>query len=141
MKCNGCTRRLGRCSGVRFSHSVPLKIKIVKEGTKVMKVTLANGMTIEGTESQVLAAAKALGQSVGNDGVYYNSTSRGLVRIVDMDNNHLRNALLKVYREWVASLSGQSNTVVLNALRNGPSDKTFIALVAEFSRRMASGLI
>ena len=108
-----------------------------------MRVTLNNGMTLEGTVEQVAAAAKALGQSLGNDGVFYMSESRGLVKISDMDDTHLQNALRKVCREWVLkqpdALKFLTGMNLARALKDGCTDKTFLALYAEFAKRVSLG--
>lgn len=106
-----------------------------------MKITLPNGAVVEGTPDQIAVIARSFGVSLGNDGVYYNSTSRGLIKITDMDDTHLANAIRKQYREFAASLSSKSGRDLVLTLRNGPSDKTFTALVAEYARRVSIGRI
>lgn len=70
-----------------------------------MRVTLRNGLILEGTPEQVAQTARKLGESVGNDGIWYLSHSRGLIRIADMNEEHLRNALRRLLfeksTEWV----------------------------------------
>lgn len=82
---------------------VPHRIAERKEET--MRVTLSNGVVLDGTPAQVAETARKLGELVGNDGVWYLSHSRGLVRIVDMNEEHLRNALRRLLfeksNEWV----------------------------------------
>lgn len=100
-----------------------------------MRVTLANGVTIEGTEAEVTKIASQLGISLGNDGTHYMSSTHGLMRIVDMTDNHLMNAIRKMYREWVAKLATDRVTL-LQELSEGPTKNvTFVALVKELARR------
>ena len=87
----------------------------IKEREKNMRVKLSNGLVLEGTPSQVAETARKLGENVGNDGIWYLSSSRGLIRIVDMQEEHLRNALGRLLREkstaWLTMRS------MLNALQ------------------------
>lgn len=103
-----------------------------------MEIKLPNGMTVSGTSDQVNDVLAKLGYgSLGNDGIYYRSQSRGLIRIVDMDENHLRNAMLKMYREWAADLSNQRGIQLLQNLSNGPSNNvTFVALLKEYAKKV-----
>jgi hypothetical protein len=103
-----------------------------------MKATLANGVVIEGTLDQIQTAAKAYGLTYAfeGDGVHYKSASRGLIRIKDMDDTHLRNAMFKMLREWAASLNTLPDDKLLVNLRNGNQDRTFLSLANEFMTRM-----
>jgi hypothetical protein len=105
-----------------------------------MKITLPNGMSLEGTLEQVRAAATALGyaNTLGNDGVHYLSESRGLIPIASMDSAHIRNAILKIYREWVAGLSAEKdNAKLMESLRTGPRNNiTLLALLSTLRGRV-----
>lgn len=113
----------------------------LKEREMTMQVQLTNGLILTGTLAQVVDAARKLGVQLGEDGTYYNSTSRGLIRIVDMDNNHLQNTLRKRYREWAESLRTLSGVNLLNALNSGPSDATTKAMAVELATRIRRGVI
>ena len=99
-----------------------------------MKVTLKNGTVVEGTLEQISAIAKVFGETLETSGFYHSST-HGWVEIRTMTDSHLRNAMLKVYREWANNLSGLSDLQLINALRSNCTDKTFISLLAEFITR------
>ena len=99
-----------------------------------MKVTLKNGSILEGTLDQITSTMRALGEEMKMTGWYHSST-HGWVEIRRMSDSHLRNAMLKVYREWVNSLSGLSDLQLINALRSNCTDETFISLLAEFITR------
>lgn len=99
------------------------------ERKQLMKIQLANGLWLEGTASQLVEAATKLGQALGNDGTYYLSQSRGLIRIDQMDQQHVRNALLKLHREWVSTLTTLNDRQLSNALTTGNQNATFLALV------------
>lgn len=104
-----------------------------------MKVTLNNGMIVEGTLDQIQQVARTFGQTVPvDDGYHYNSSSKGLIRIADMETTHLRNALLKRYVTFVTNLKLLGNDRIATEISN-PSDKTLVGLMAEFSRRKLSG--
>lgn len=102
------------------------------EDMEKFTVKLSNGLEVTGTLDQIQKVASGFGISVGNDGVHYLSASRGLIRIDSMDKTHVRNAMLKYYRTWVESLSTLNGSDLVNALKRGPSDKTFIALLARY---------
>jgi len=120
------------------------KAKVILEKRKeikTMEYTLPNGAKISGTLDQITTVAKALGYKVGNDGVHYNSSTKGLIRIVDMDSNHLKNALLKLHREWSESLKGLNGYNLTRALKDGNVDLTYIGLYTEYIKRVSRGLI
>lgn len=102
-----------------------------------MNITLPNGLKVEGTPDQINKVAQTFGYSdVIGEGTYYKSDTHGYIRIVEMDTRHLRNAMLKMYRNWVTSLSGETDDrALVFKLRDGITDKTFMALLAEFIRR------
>lgn len=81
-----------------------------------MKYTFPNGTTVEGTLDQIMAVAKALGLPVNLDILgaitpprgYYNSESKGLLKISSMESIHIRNALLKRATSFFNGLSTKS---------------------------------
>jgi hypothetical protein len=100
-----------------------------------MRATLRDGTIIEGTVEQVQTIiAKIDGKFDPNQ--WYHSDSKGWVQISTMDAQWLRNALLKMYREWVANLSNDRDFhSLVRSLRNGPNDPTFTALLAAYIRK------
>lgn len=111
-------------------------IELVKETN--MKITLPNGAIVEGTVDQINVIAKAYGiKDAFDPAQYYHSDHKGWILIATMDTNHIKNAMLKMYRTWVTNLSTVENTrdLVLQ-MRNGPSDKTFTALLTELTKRV-----
>lgn len=110
-------------------------INAEEKGTKTMKIEW-NGVTIEGTSAQVAFAASKLGIPLGDDGVWYNSQSRGLTRIADMSEEHLRRAVAKRLRTWAESLSGLTGSDFLQAVNKQGRDVTTNAMLvrlAEFA--------
>jgi hypothetical protein len=105
-----------------------------------MRIQLKNGMVVEGTLDQISAVARQFGETIAfqGDGIHYESSSKGLIRIDSMENQHLRNALLKRYATFVSDLKMLSNDRVAAEISN-PSDKTLVGLMAEFSRRKITG--
>lgn len=99
-----------------------------------MKVTLANGMVLEGSSEQVAEVMEKMGLS--GDEVFYRSGSKGLLLIKEMQSIHLRNAILKIYTEWVNSLHRIAEPKeVVKAIVEGIADKTWIAMVNELAGR------
>lgn len=102
-----------------------------------MNITLPNGLTLDGTPELINRVARSFGYAdVVGEGTYYKSDTHGYMLITDMDTRHLRNAMLKMYRTWVTNLSSETNDRdLIFKLRDGITDKTFMALLAEFVRR------
>jgi len=99
-----------------------------------MKVTLKDGLVLEGSQEQVMETMEKLG--LKGDGVFYNSGTMGLLVIKEMQSLHLRNAILKMYTEWVDSLHkiAEPKEVVTKIL-NGMDDPTFVAMLKELNSR------
>jgi len=86
-------------------------------------------------KDQVLETATKLGYSLPKS-EYYLSETKGLVKIKEMNTTHLRNAILKEYREWVQGLSSISNPRnLVNLMMNGLDDVTWLAMVKEYATR------
>lgn len=104
-----------------------------------MKVTY-NGMEFDGTPDEIQRVVdKISGGTVNVRAGVYNS-SRGPLFIAEMETQHLINAVLKRYRDWIASINGREQTPasVLTLLMNGPTDDELNNLVTELRRRMVS---
>ncbi len=102
----------------------------------MLKVTLPNGIVIEGSQDQIKDTLKKLGIEGFGDGTYYYSSSRGIVKITDMHTTHLRNAILRYYQDWVNNLHKITNPrELVNKLIDGIEDKTWIAMIREYSKR------
>jgi hypothetical protein len=100
-----------------------------------MKITLGNGLTIEGSQREVVDAMQKLGYG-NEDEKFYNSESKGLILISDMETSHLRNAVLKLNREWAESLSQiDEPEEVVDAIMTGNQDRTFLAMLDELTDR------
>jgi hypothetical protein len=69
----------------------------------------------------------------------YTSDTNGQVFIEDMNTNHIRNAILKKYRAWVAGLSDLWGTALLTAMSDDPTtdDVEFRNLLLEYVKRIA----
>ena len=100
-----------------------------------MKITLGNGLIIEGSQKDVMDAIQKLGYGDQNE-KFYNSSSRGLMLISEMETSHLRNAVLKLNREWAESLSRIDDPQdVVEAVETGNQDETFLAMLEELDDR------
>lgn len=102
-----------------------------------MKVQLSNGLIVEGTVKQIVETVKALGLP-DKVGPTYQSKSMGEILISDMNDSHVRRAILKRMRTWVENLANSTDEEVLQALTHFTLDSEFINLKAEFSRRLAT---
>jgi len=99
-----------------------------------MKVILDNGVTIEGTEERVKDTLTKMG--FDGDGRYYFSNTKGLILISGMESTHLRNAILKFYKQWIDGLYNIKNPKeVVNKIVNGIDNSMWIAMVKELSER------
>lgn len=82
----------------------------------VVEVDLGNGVVLRGPQSEL---ASLLGKV--RLGPYYSSESRGLIPIKTMASEHIKNALLKKYREWLESLRHiDSINAFVRAINAGP---------------------
>jgi hypothetical protein len=100
-----------------------------------MRVILPNGLSLEGDMDEIVKTSNKLGFGNPFEGVYF-SSSRGPVRIKDMNTTHLRNAILKQYEAWVVSLHAIRNPrVLVNEMTQGITDKTWLTMVAEYVTR------
>ncbi len=99
-----------------------------------VKVTV-NGVTFEGDKDTVKELLENVGY-VQKGTQYYYSKSRGMLPISQMHTSHIMNAALKMYREWVADLSKESDpkTLYRKVLR-GPTDPAFSNLLIEMAKR------
>jgi hypothetical protein len=102
-----------------------------------MKITLPNGLVIDGDQEQIADVLKKLGfDGVLGNGVYYFSETKGPVLITGMHTMHLRNAILKFYQKWVDSLHEIKNPALLiKKMLEGIEDVTWLAMVKEYSTR------
>ena len=95
-------------------------------------ITLPNGTQITATEEMITRLVRGV-----QDGVHYNSSAHGRVRIEDMATPHLRNAICKIVREEASALSGKSSTDLYHYLTSGlgHDNLTLIAMVKELGNR------
>lgn len=104
------------------------------------ELTLPSGVTIsvkdDCSEQELNNIKRKLGLFVP-DGVHYESSTNGIVKIADMHTNHIKNAIRKLYRTWVDALSTtMTNKEFLQTVANGPNvDPTLLGLVQELAKR------
>ena len=116
-----------------------LRVNLVNESAKTFKHTFRNGLTVEGTIEQVQRVAQALGEQLGNDGVFYLSSTRGLIRIADMSASHIRNAFMKRVREHNDNARYLTGRRLLQHIQQLDNDVTYRALLVEYGKRVARG--
>lgn len=103
-------------------------------GNNTTELTLSNGLVLRGTPQQIAETVKALGITF-EDGIHYLSESQGLLKISEMNTQHLRRAMLKMYREWVENLTNLSRDGLIKAVQDGPNNLTFLALLQVYALR------
>lgn len=106
-----------------------------------------NGLEVTGTLEEITTIAKTLGLKLdltkflavngGSLKGYYNSTSRGVIKISDMSDVHLRRALLKRARIYYTEIfdSKDSNKVFLGKFTELVNDRLIKELYTELSKR------
>ena len=94
------------------------------------------GMTITGTAFQVHETLRKLGYPIDMSD-YYQSSSKGLIKISDMESTHLRNAIQKIYLDWVQNTLRRITdpSLYVKAVLDGIQDKTWRKMVVELSTR------
>ena len=101
-----------------------------------MKYTYKNGVTIDGTKDQILAVGKTFGELISFIG-YYESASKGLIKISDMDSIHIKNVIKKEMRDKLDSLNvRQDDRSFIRELLNLPSDELIKNLFDELATRV-----
>lgn len=99
-------------------------------------ITLRSGATFTGTEAEVAAFIKAMRIDLsGTSGYYYSESKEEWVPIVAMHSDHLKNAILKIYRAWVENLSKFPAVDLPKKIAEGPADSTLVALFTELAKR------
>lgn len=103
-----------------------------------MILTLKDGSKIEGTTEEIAALlTKGLEPvDVAASGKFYRSETRGTwVPISTMNIGHIRNALLKTYRDWASALSSKRGEELVKALSAGPNSPEFSGLFKAYVSR------
>lgn len=100
------------------------------------RITLPNGITLEGEGPEFQKTLEVLGVNKVDDGVHYTSASKGITPIKEMATPWIKNAICKIYREWAAALSDIEDTkLFLMRLRIGPKTLTIKGLIEELAAR------
>lgn len=116
---------------------------MAKETTtkEIIKHKFENGLEVSGTFEQLEAVAKSMGLKLTGikscPSGYYPSASKGLVKISDMNDYHIRRALLKRSKDYFAEVYNREDTneVFLKKFVNLTSDQVIIDFVNELSKR------
>src|SRR5882724_944896 len=122
-----------RCGDMTYASYMMRVRGECNERKETMQLNI-NGVVMNGTPEQLAEIARKLGHDLGNDGVFYLSDSRGLVKIVDMDESWLRNAIAKRYRNWANTLNTLAGVDFVRAVTNGPNDATTKAMVVQHAQ-------
>ena len=106
-----------------------------------MRLTLKDGKIIEGTSDELLRLLNSSHNlrtdvkfgKYGNK-KFYLSESKGVVEIASMNEVHIRNAMCKIYREWVEGLNKLEPAEFLKQLQFGLTDDTFLAMAVQLAK-------
>ncbi len=95
-------------------------------------ITLPNGTIISATEEMISRLLKGT-----EDGVHYNSSTHGKIKIADMATPHIKNAVAKSVREAIDSLRTKSAREFAREVKRGlgADDITLTALIEELKTR------
>lgn len=108
------------------------------------KYKFKNGAQVEGTVEQILEVAKSLGEIVDLSKLegpkpkgFYVSESHGLIRIKDMNESHIRNALIKRSKEYYENLRKRKTSIdeFLKGYTSLAEDITVVELYNELAKR------
>lgn len=115
-----------------------------KETSKI-SYTFSNGVEIKGTLEQIAKAASSFGEKVDFKKIditsvprgYYPSETKGLVKISEMNDYHIRRALLKRAKEYFGEIyhADDSNAQFLAKFMNLAEDAIVFDLFKEISSR------
>lgn len=111
-----------------------------------MNVTLPNGLKLEGTVQQVEETAAKLGFSMDdlyNPREYYKSSTKGYIKVKDMQSQHMMNAVNKLMVPWLKDVAKSSKTGVdfiqgFQDKRGIENHVTLLAMLKELSTRFNS---
>lgn len=109
--------------------------------TAVIEHTFENGTKFTGTLEQLEKVAKALGLSITGIGKtpkgYYMSESKGLVKISDMNEYHIRRALIKRSKDYFAEIFSKEDSIktFLKKYTSLTEDQTIVDLYNELQKR------
>lgn len=117
--------------------------------TQKVTITLPNGVEMSGTQAQMDEVARAYKTdgktwsiTASNpiqypDGKYYNSNSRGMIKISDMELTHLKRTYAKLNREAVAKLMAMTDKEYITKLTDSfYGDVTLRAIYHELEKRL-----
>ena len=108
---------------------------ITEKETQLLKITLPNGITVEGTHVQVVDVANKLGFTNVFAGKYFSNSSGAFVDIKTMPTTHIENALRRITREYADNLSKFSGEKLVTALEEGPQVQEYHDLLSELDKR------
>lgn len=101
----------------------------------LVKITLPDGTQVEGDKDDVRGLLEAAGH-IKRGVPYYYSSTRGLMEVSKMPTPHIKNALLKIYREWASALSMETDPqLICSKIISGPDNKDFSNLFYELKKR------
>ena len=110
-------------------------------GSEKINHTFSDGTKFTGTLEQLHAVAKTLGLKLTGVGKtprgYYESESKGLVKISELNDHHIRRALLKRSKDYFTEVYDRSDSIstFLKKYTNLTADTTIVDLYTELEKR------
>lgn len=97
-------------------------------------------VTVELNGKRITADRKTIGALLLGDVEMYISDSKGPIKVSEMSNYHIKNAMRKIYIAWINDVFDNSKmTDLLSNLRHGPQNfQQFDVLLREMSRRVTN---
>lgn len=112
----------------KFKETIEKGLKPKEE--KTMQIVLKNGLKIEATEAEVKRLL------ANQDTPLYHSSTHGLVPIKDMDSRHIKNAIVKKFKDFAGtSVYSISTEDFIKEFRALQTDETIENLVKELESR------
>jgi cytochrome oxidase Cu insertion factor (SCO1/SenC/PrrC family) len=123
------------------SKTTATKKAAVKKTADVIEHTFTDGTKCTGTIEQIKKVASALGMKVtGLSKVpkgYYMSESQGLVKVSEMNDHHIRRALVKRSKDYFTEIYSKDDTnkKFLQKYLDLTNDKSVVELFTELQKR------
>ena len=134
------TKAATRTTVSRVTVSSAKTIAPKVSSSTVLDHTFSNGVKVTGTIEQLETIAKAMGMKL--EGIkdlkgYYPSESKGLVKISEMNDYHIRRALLKRSKDYFTEIydKDDTNSEFLKKFTSLANDQIIVDLFNELYKR------
>jgi len=103
--------------------------------------TLKSGATVTGTPAQIAELLKTVDGTDTSAGLYYSESKGAFLPIAEMYPRHIKNAMLKLYRQWTENLSHLDGTKLIKEIQAGTTDPTMISLITAYIQAIKDGKV